>query len=258
MSLIERYDQGAEPYRELWAPVLLRAALPLVQELADEPAHRVLDVATGVGALLPHLAAAFPGAFVLGVDRSHGMLRLAPARFGRALMDARELAVRSASLDRALVVFMLFHLEDPWTALRETRRVLRQGGRIGTLTWGGELESPATRIWSEGLDRHGAIDPDPATTARHEAVDSPEKMLELLRRVGFESPRSWQGDLVHRIDADHLAGLRTQLGSSKARFDSLSPQAAAAFLADVRERLQKLGPEDFIARGKVVYATAST
>jgi SAM-dependent methyltransferase len=252
-ALTDRYDRHAKAYRELWASILRSAALPLVREL-EGPAEFVLDVGAGVGTLLPDLAAAFPRARVIGVDRSRGMLALAPSRYGRSLMDARQLAVASRSVDRVLLVFMLFHLEDPLLALREARRVLRPGGRVGTLTWGGELESVATRAWSECLDQHGAIPPDPALDARDEAVGSPGSMVALLTSAGFASPRAWADDLVCAIDAEHLVQLRTRMGSSKARFDSLSPAQATACLEAARAGFGSLGPDAFIARGRVVYA----
>src|SRR5207249_6867182 len=151
-QLTDRYDRGAEAYRELWAPILRSAALPLARVLAGENVERVLDVGTGVGALLSDLASIFPGAGVVGVDRSRGMLALAPPPFGRAVMDAQQLAFPSSSMDRVFLVFMLFHVEDPAGALREARRVLRAGGRVGTLTWAGELQSKANSIWLDCLD----------------------------------------------------------------------------------------------------------
>ena len=256
-QLTDRYDRGAEVYRELWAPILRTAALPLARALEGDGVHRVLDVGTGVGVLLPDLELIFPGARVLGVDRYRGMLALASPRFGPAVMDARQLAFHSDSMDRVLLVFMLFHVEDPAAALREARRVLRAGGRVGTLTWAGELDSKANTIWLDCLDEFGAIGPDPASEARHATVDAPAKMEKLLGAAGFHSPRAWEDDLIGVLDEDHLVRLKTNLGSSKARFDSLTPEAATACLSEARRRMKALEPEGFVGRARVVYAVAS-
>lgn len=256
-KLTERYNREACAYRELWAPVLRISGLGLIRELAGRPVQRILDVGTGVGSLLPDLCTAFPGALILGSDRSHGMLALAPAEFPRAVMDARRLAIRPDAVDLVLLAFMLFHLEEPLDGLREARRVLRRGGRIGTLTWGGDLESKATHIWSESLDAHGAAPSDPAAEVRHDPVDSPEKMEGLLGSAGFACRRSWSEELVCVLDREHLLRLKTSLGSSKPRFDSLDAQAREACLAMARRRMEGLERADFVARGRVVYAVAS-
>ena len=253
-ALTDRYDREAGAYRELWAPILRKAGLRLLGELVGTSVERVLDVGTGVGALLPDLGTTFRGAFVVGVDRSHGMVALGPAGISRAVMDARELAVRPESIDRVLMVFMLFHLVNPLDGLREARRVLRDGGRLGAVTWGGELESKATRIWTECLDAHGATSPDPATTTRHDHVDTPNKMETLLRDAGFASERCWTDDLVWTIEAEHLIRLKTSLGSSKPRYDSLDPLVREACVAEARERMSELAPDDFVAEGKVIYS----
>ena len=256
-KLTERYDREAVPYRDLWAPVLRKAGLGLVRELADGPVRHVLDIGTGVGALLPDLRASFPGAFVLGVDRSRGMLALAPPQAARAVMDATQLALADASVDRVFLVFMLFHLESPAAGLGEARRVLCAGGRVGTLTWASDLESTATRIWAECLDDLGAAPLDPLTAARHDPVDSPEKVAALLREAEFKSARAWTDVLVHALDTERLIRLRTTLGSVKTRYDSLAPAARETCLAEARRRMMALAPADFEARVKVVYAVAS-
>lgn len=256
-KLTDRYNREAEAYRDLWAPILRIAGLGLLREVAGARVQRIVDVGTGVGALLPDLFATFPGAVVLRVDRAHGMLALAPAGMPRAVMDARHLAIRSGSVDLVLLAFMLFHLDKPEDGLREARRVLRHGGRVATLTWGRELESRATRIWTECLDVHGAAEADPATAARHDSVDTPEKMETLLRAAGFNPPRSWADDLVSTLDLEHLLRLRTSMGSSKPRFDSLDPLTQEACVAGARRRMEGLAREEFIARGRIVCAVAS-
>jgi trans-aconitate methyltransferase len=112
-ALTERYDREATAYRELWAPVLRVAALKLLPSLSHGKIERALDLGTGVGTLLQDLSHAFPGALVLGVDRSRGMLAHAPTQYGRAAMDAEQLAITSGSMDRVVMVFMLFHLQSP-------------------------------------------------------------------------------------------------------------------------------------------------
>jgi hypothetical protein len=169
-------------------------------------------------------------------------------------MDAAQLGVATGSMDRVLMIFMLFHLPSPIDGLREAHRVLRSGGKVGTITWGSDLESHATRVWTECLDAHGAEQVDPATVTRHDRVDTPEKMEALLVESGFGSARSWVDDLVYPIDAGHLLRLRMSLGSAKPRFDSLAPEAQAACLEEARRRLEAMSAEEFVARGSIVYS----
>jgi SAM-dependent methyltransferase len=224
--------------------------------LADTAVERVLDVGTGVGALLPDLARTFPGGRVVGVDRSRGMIGLASGQFDRAVMDAGQLGVRTGSVDRVLMIFMLFHLPDPALGLSEARRVLRAAGQVGTITWASELESDATKVWSECLDAHGATPVDPVTVSRHDLVDTTEKMRGLLVEAGFVDILCWAEDLVHRIDADHLLRLRTSLGSMKPRFDSLARDARVACLAEARRRMEGMRSEAFVARAELIYSVA--
>ena len=256
-KLVERYDRQAAAYQDLWAPTLRLASVHLLREISGAPVRRAIDVGTGVGALWSDLRMAFPSAYLLGLDRSPGMLRITPPAMARVVADARALPLASASVDLALLIFMLFHLADPIEGIREARRVLRPGGFIGTVTWGSGLASRATRMWTDCLDEHGAAPPDPITQARDEQVNTPEKMDALLRRAGFETIRAWADNVVTVIGLEHVLELKTRMGSEKARFDSLDEAARDDCVASARQRLQTLAPAGFTATGQVVYAVAS-
>jgi ubiquinone/menaquinone biosynthesis C-methylase UbiE len=256
-KLVERYDAHAAVYQELWAPTLRLASVELIRKLAAYPVRRLIDVGAGVGALWSDLRKAFSDARLFGVDRSLGMLKLAAPASARIVADARALPVASASMDLALMIFMLFHLDDPGEGIREARRIVRPGGGLGIVTWGTTLSSTATLTWTECLDEHHAAPPDTSTLPRDELVNTPDKVERLLRSAGFETVRAWTADLVTEIGLEHLLRLKTTMGSEKVRFDSLDDGARADCLATARRRLQTLSPDDFKATATIVYAIGS-
>jgi ubiquinone/menaquinone biosynthesis C-methylase UbiE len=255
--LLERYDAHAAAYQELWAPTLRLASIRLFRELTGKPVRRAVDIGTGVGALWSDLRMALPGAFIVGLDRSAGMLGLAPPQMPRVVANARALPLGSASVDLALLVFMLFHLPDPIEGIQQARRVVRPGGFVATVTWGSNLASQATRIWTECLDQHDAAPPDPSLKAHDELLDTPEKMTALLGSAGFAAIRAWSEPLVTVISLEHLLQLRTRMGSEKARFDSLDRPTQHNCVASARQCLERLTDADFIATAEIIYAIAS-
>src|SRR5690349_11303620 len=101
------YSALAEEYARLWSPVICPMGERLLRALPLARASRILDVATGVGALVPALRAAAPRALIIGVDRAPGMLGVARAAtpIPLAVMDAQRLALRPASFDAAVLAF---------------------------------------------------------------------------------------------------------------------------------------------------------
>ena len=109
----------------------------------DRP--RVLDVATGTGDLAIEIARACPGASVIGLDPSPGMLAIARTKLDRGGLsdrvslvegDAQALPQRNCEVDAATIAFGIRNVPDRPRALRELARVVRPGGRIAVLELG--------------------------------------------------------------------------------------------------------------------------
>ena len=255
-QLASRYDADARTYRTAWGPVLLPAGRRLLGDFAGLRVRVALDVGAGVGALTRELARRFPGATVLALDRSPGMLALGPDDAHRAVMDARRLGVASGCADLAIAAFVLFLLQRPEEALVEMLRALRPGGRLGAITWQSSMESKAIELWNDGLDEVAPPLPAPAY-AGGDVTDSPGKMVALLERCGFESARARTEELAWRFAPDELLTLRTGMGVWRRRFQQLEPRERRRLQARMRARFERLPPEAFVARAQLVFATGT-
>jgi SAM-dependent methyltransferase len=133
----EAYARGAvrnnAPFAEL-----------LIERVGLRPGRRVLDVATGPGlvALLAARAVA-PDGQVVATDLVSEWEPIVAARAAEAgvdnvafrVMSADALELPDGSFDATLCQFGLMFVPEPLEALREMRRVLRPGGRLGLVVW---------------------------------------------------------------------------------------------------------------------------
>lgn len=95
------------------------------------PGERVLDLATGVGAMAGQILEHHPGIRLVGVDLRISQLRSARENHpGPAWVNADGTALPFAdqSFDRVHCSWLLEHVTEPLNILREVRRVLRDGG----------------------------------------------------------------------------------------------------------------------------------
>ena len=246
------YSAQARAYAEGWSPIIRVAGQRLLEALPWRGCARVLDVGTGAGEHLSDIRRLAPTAWVLGVDRSVGMLELARSRgVPLALMDAMDVSLRPETFDVAAMIFMLFHLDDPVAALRNVRRVLRPGGTLGVVTWAEDPDVEATRLWEAELDALGARELDPIPR-KHELMNTTEKMAGLLSAAGFHPQRLWVERLEHQWTVVGLMALHTRFGRAKRKLDSLDAETRDAFLARIRPRLAGLPPAAFLYRATTV------
>jgi demethylmenaquinone methyltransferase / 2-methoxy-6-polyprenyl-1,4-benzoquinol methylase len=126
----------------------------LVSAVDPRDGQRVLDVATGTGMVAAELLSR-AGCSVVGIDQSAEMLAGARARFAAAdstrveLVEgqAEALPFADASFDALTFTYLLRYVDDPAATVRELARVLRPGGRIGSLEFGVPPWLPARVAW---------------------------------------------------------------------------------------------------------------
>ena len=165
----------------------------LTADATVQSGDRVLDACCGTGDLA--LACERAGGRVVGLDFSERMLERAKRKSATVEWvrgDVLELPFEDGSFDAATVGFGVRNVADLERSLRELRRVLRPGGRLGIL----EITSPRGplkvfyRLWFDRivplvgkLLRGGsAYTYLPASVRR---FPGPEELAALLERAGF-------------------------------------------------------------------------
>jgi demethylmenaquinone methyltransferase/2-methoxy-6-polyprenyl-1,4-benzoquinol methylase len=174
------------------------------------PGARVLDSCCGTGDLA--IACAREGAVATGLDFSERMLERASQKAPEIEWvrgDALALPFQDAAFDAVTVGFGVRNLEDLERGLRELRRVLRPGGRVGVLeiTRPHGLLAPFYRLWFDGIvPLLGKLLPGgsaytylPASVRR---FPGPDGLAELMRSVGFV-------DVEYKLLAGGIVALHT-------------------------------------------------
>jgi demethylmenaquinone methyltransferase/2-methoxy-6-polyprenyl-1,4-benzoquinol methylase len=135
----------------------------LVSRVEAGPGDRVLDVATGTGAVALELVRQ-KGCAVVGVDVSTGMLAEARRRTNGAVelveASAEALPFADAEFDALTFTYLLRYVDDPASTLRELARVVRPGGAVAGLEFGvpAGLGRPLWELYVRvGLPAAGAV-----------------------------------------------------------------------------------------------------
>lgn len=185
----EGWSRRAGSYDRLMGRVTDRVAGALVDAASVGAGDRVLDVATGTGAVAA--AAVARGAEVTGVDISEEMLEVARKRVpaGRFLpADAEELPLDEGPFDAAIAGFLINHLPDPERAVAAWTRALVSGGRLTLSLWNPPEENRLFGLIDDALADTEGDDSVPPGPDPYRFSDE-QALSELLRGAGLREPQ---------------------------------------------------------------------
>jgi SAM-dependent methyltransferase len=183
-----------------------------------QPGHTVLELAAGpgdTGMLAAELVK--PGGKAIITDGAEAMVEVARARAEEVgatnvevrPMEAEWIDLPAASVDAVLCRWGYMLLADPEAALRETRRVLRPGGRVALAAWDGADRNPWIAEVGQVLVAHELVPPPDPDEPGPLAFGRPGRIVELLEATGFGDIEVEAVDFAFRapdLDAwwDHL------------------------------------------------------
>ena len=226
----------------------------LVDAVQPDPGMRVLELAAGTGevgfTVLPRIS---PGGTLICSDQSDAMVALARERATAAglegiefrVLDGEWIDLELASVDAALCRWGYMLMADPAAALRETRRVLRPGGRVALAVWDRRDLNPWSTVPTEVLVSFGLAEPPNPADPGPYSMSDPELVREMLAEAGFT-------EIV--LDAVDVPRTAPDFDSWWATHLDLSVATRTAFAKADEE--QTLAVEEEIARRFAAYTAA--
>ena len=232
-----------------------------VERLGLESGERVLDVCCGSGAsAIPAAEIVGTAGSVVGIDLAENLLKLAGAKATQRGLtntqfqsgDLMHLPFEDKSFDTVVCVFGIFFVPDMEAALREIRRVVRNGGRVAITTWGPIFFEPASTVFWDSIrdvrpDLYKGFNP-------WDRISEVEAVLGLLEGAGLRDPRAVAESDAQTVNEPEDWWAMIMGSGYRGTVEQLSPED--------RERVQRANL-DFIERtslraleANVIYASA--
>ena len=254
------------PTLDLWYGEATRQMLDLARIRVGQ---RILDIAAGAGE--PALSAAErvgPGGCVLATDISEGILELAlQVARERGLeqvqtraMDGEKLDLPDASFDAVLCRLGLMYMPHPVTALREWRRVLKEGGRVAVVVFSTPDRNPWGAVPASIIRQRAQLPPPVPGQPGPFALGHRGVLEDAFRRAGLVDPE------VHAVPAPHRTAhaaayvrvAREAFGAFNAMMAHLSPQERESAWNEVEAAMRSFeSPAGFEVPGECLVGAAT-
>jgi SAM-dependent methyltransferase len=251
---LENWDRIAanwESERDFVMSVTGAVSERLVERLDPQPGDTVLDVAAGTG------DTGFMAAQRIGADGGLVTTDFAPAmveaakRNGEArglenveyrVLDAERMELEDSSFDGVVSRWGYMLMADPAAALAETRRVLRDGGRLSFAVWAAPDQNMWAAIPGMTLVEHGHLPPPEPGAPGIFALADPERIRELVTGAGFGEPEVEQVEIDWPYgDADEHWALTLKLAGPIAEaIDGLDESERESIRGEVRSKIEPL------------------
>ena len=182
------HDSLATSYQAFFAAVTALATNPLLDAVRLHAGTRLLDVATGPGALAAE--AASRGARPVGIDLSPQMVELARQRYPAINFheaDVEHLPFPDDTFDAVVCAFGLGHFPRPEVAVAEFVRTLLPGGRIAFSWWDDPSRQRIQGIFRDAIAEVGvSMPPDVPQGHNVYRFSNTGEFLRLLKGAGLK------------------------------------------------------------------------
>jgi ubiquinone/menaquinone biosynthesis C-methylase UbiE len=169
----------------------------IVAQADLQPGQTILDVAAGPGDLGFRVAERVgPEGTVLSTDFAPKMVEVA-RRVGAArgvdnveyrVLDAERMDLDDDSVDGIVCRWGYMLMADPAAALRESRRVLRDGGPLALAVWAAPERNPWAALPAMTLVQRGHVPPPEPGAPGIFAMADPALIRSLVTEAGFGEP----------------------------------------------------------------------
>jgi ubiquinone/menaquinone biosynthesis C-methylase UbiE len=225
----------------------------LVDEVDPQPGQTILEIGAGAGELGFQVAERLEGGRVISTDFAPEMVEIARRESeARGLTDvehrvlnAEAMDLDDDSVDGVVCRWAYMLIADPAAAFRETRRVLRPGGRLAFAVWRTAERNPWQAVPGMTIVQRGHM-PAPVPGAPGIfALGEPGRIRELVTGAGFAEPELEEIAFEWRYaDFDDLWGAVAGLSPFGSTFDELPDDEQEATRAAVMQSMAPYRGED--------------
>jgi SAM-dependent methyltransferase len=234
--------------REYMASVMAPVTDLAIERLDPGPGDSILELAGGPGEVgLAVAVRVGEGGSVLSTDFAPAMVEAAQQEAQRKglgnmefrVLDAERMDIEDSSFDGVVCRFGYMLMADPAAALRETRRVLKDGGRLSFVVWAPADQNLWAAIPGMTMVELGHQPPPEPGAPGIFALGEEDRIRELVTAAGFSEPQI-EAVPVHwgySDPEDHWRLTLKLAGPIKEAYESVSPEEQDKIRSTVMERV---------------------